>query len=438
MKYYCIGIKGSGMSALACLLKDMGHEVSGYDDAKDYKYTEKGLEKRNISIFYDGNHDIDSDTIVTYSKAFKDDHPELVRVREAGLTVKEYNQVMGDLTKMFKTISVCGTHGKTTTTTMISQIINNAFGCNYFIGDGTGFANSTNEWFVLESDEFNRHFLKYSPTISVVTNIELEHTECYRDLEDIIETFETFVNQTKEYLVLCGDNENVKKLKTERKHIYYGFEDTNDAVIKNLVLDESGSKFDLFIEGEFYHSFSLPLYGKHMVLDAASAILVCKYLNIDVEVISQTLNNFKNAARRFAEEKVGNTVIIDDYAHHPTEIKVTLEAVRQKYPNKKIAVLFKPNTYSRTKDFYIDFAKSLNIADYCYLTEIDCNREKQEEYPGTSSKLIFDLLENAEMIGEEDVTGLLKFKDEVVVFMSCASIEHMRKDYIALLDKENA
>ena len=432
MKYYCIGIKGSGMATLACLLHDLGNVVSGYDDAKGFKFTEVGLNERGISIFYDQDHELDKDVIVTYSKAFKEDHPEIKRVREFGITVKEYNEVVGDLTRMFKTISICGTHGKTTTTTMISQVLDKRFGCNYFIGDGRGNAKKENELFVIESDEFNRHFLKYSPSISAVTNIELEHTECYRDLDDIISTFEKFLENTKDFVVLCGDNESVRKLNVKVPHIYYGFDDSNDAVIRNLVLNEVGSSFELLIDGEIYGTFSLPLYGRHMVLDAAACILVCRYLGVEKDFISDVLSNFQNAARRFQETFVEGTVIIDDYAHHPTEIKVTLEAVRQKYPNKKLAVIFKPNTYSRTKDFYEDFASSLNIADHAFLTEIECNREKQEEYPGVSSKMILDGLNSGEMI-YDDLSKLLEFKDEVICFMSCASISHMKENLISLL-----
>ena len=150
MKYYCIGIKGAGMSALANLLHDLGNEVSGYDDTKEFKYTEHGLKERNINIYYDTNHEIDKDTIVTYSKAFKNDHPEIIRVNELGLKVMEYNQVMGEITKMFNTISVCGTHGKTTTTAMISKIIDTVYGCNYFIGDGPGNIKKGNEYFAIE------------------------------------------------------------------------------------------------------------------------------------------------------------------------------------------------------------------------------------------------------------------------------------------------
>lgn len=429
MKYYCIGIKGSGMATLACLLKDLGNIVSGYDDVVDFKFTEVGLQERNIPIFHDGKNDLEEDTIVTYSKAFKEDHPEMQRVRALGLTIREYKEVVGDITRQFQTIGVSGTHGKTTTTTMIHTVLDKVYGCNCFIGDGTGTASKKNTLFAIESDEFNRHFLAYSPNIAVVTNIELEHTECYRDLEDIIETFEKFISNATELVVLCGDNPNVRRLQTDLPKVYYGFDEENDATIQNLVLSEQGSSFDLYIDKEFYSSFELPLYGKHMVLDAVACILVCKYLKVEKEQICKLLKTFQNAKRRFAIEEAEKTIIIDDYAHHPTEIKVTLEAVRQKYPGKQLAVVFKPNTYSRTKDFYQDFAKSLNIADKCYLTEIECNREKPEEYPNVTSKLIFDLLENGEMIAEGEADKLLEFKNQVVCFMSCASIEHLKQEF---------
>lgn len=140
MKYYCIGIKGTGMSTLAQILYDLGNEVSGYDDAKGHKFTQDGLEKRNIPIYYDHDHEIDKDTIVTYSVAFKEDHEEMKRVRKLGLTVKKYSELMGDVINMFETIGVSGTHGKTTTSSLIRHLLEETVGCNYFIGAGDGYA----------------------------------------------------------------------------------------------------------------------------------------------------------------------------------------------------------------------------------------------------------------------------------------------------------
>ena len=425
MKYYCIGIKGTGMSTLAQILFDLGNEVSGYDDATGYKFTQDGLEKRSINIYYDQNHELDTETIVTYSVSCPIDHKELVRARELGLTIKKYNEIVGDITNMFETIGVSGTHGKTTTTSIIRHILEKTVGCNYFVGSGDGKVTKENKYFVIESDEFNRHFLAYHPTYSIITNIEKEHMECYSDIDDIRNTFESFVNKTKNFAVVCGDNEEIRKINYTSKVYFYGFNDNNDIVIKNLELNSNGSSFDLYLDNELYGSFTIPLYGKHMILDATAAIIVCKNLGIEEKQIEDALSSFRNAKRRFAIEEVNGTTIVDDYAHHPTEIKVTLEAVKQKYPDKDLTVIFKPNTYSRTKDFTNEFVEALNIADNVFLTEIESNREKQEDYPGVSSHMITDKLDNGQIIDENNLEIIKNYSDNVICVMSCADVSHL-------------
>ena len=433
MKYYCIGIKGTGMSTLAQILSDIGNEVSGYDDARGHKFTQVGLEERNIPIYYEHDHEIDKDTIVTYSVAFSEDHPEMRRVREMGLTVKKYAEIMGDVINMFESIGVSGTHGKTTTSSMLRHLLENTLGCNYFIGAGDGYASLDNKYFVVESDEFNRHFKYYHPAYSIITNIEAEHLECYKDIDDIRDTFEIFANQTKKLVVANGDNEQVRKINYKTPVKFYGFDESNDVVIKNMQLLESGSVFDLYIEGELFGHFDLPLYGEHMVMNAAAAITVVKEIGLGADVIAKLLKTFKNAKRRFAEEKVGNAVIIDDYAHHPTEIKVTLNAVRQKYPNRRLVVVFKPNTYSRTKDFTEEFIDAFNVADMTYLTEIDCNRERQEDYPGVTSHIIIDKLNNGDIISDDTISKLSDEKDSVVCFMGCAYVDSLIEGFKRLM-----
>ncbi|MBQ9182128.1 MAG: UDP-N-acetylmuramate--L-alanine ligase [Bacilli bacterium] len=436
MKYYCIGIKGSGMSTLAQILYDLGNEVIGYDDVVDYKFTEDGLRKRHIPIYHSA-HDLPSDIIVTYSAAFSPDHKEIKRINDLGLKVKKYHDILGDLTKQFESICVCGTHGKTTTSTLISHVLGNTLGCNYFIGDGSGFASKNNNLFVIESCEYNRHFLAYHPTYSIITNIELEHTEVYKDIDEIIATFKEFALKSTKGIIACGDDLNIRKLNLD-EIFYYGFNDTNDIYAKNVKLTSSGSQFEVILNNESIGNFDLPLFGEHMVLNTLACIAICIKLGIKPDTICKLLKTFHNAKRRFHEEVLDDVIIIDDYAHHPTEIEVTLKSARQKYPNKKIVALFKPNTYSRTKDFYNEFASALNIADYQFLTEIDCNRETQEEYPNVSSKLIFDNLKNGEMIDEESVDKLLQFKDSVIVFMSCASVSHLIENYKSKKTKVNS
>lgn len=435
MKYYCIGIKGTGMSTLAQILSDLGNEVSGYDDAKGHKFTQDGLEERNIPIYYGENHELSKDTVVTYSAAFKEDHKEIQRVKSLGLTIKKYNEIMGDVIDMFETIGVSGTHGKTTTSSLIRHLLEETVGCNYFIGAGDGYAIKDNKYYVVESDEFNRHFTAYHPTYSIITNIEAEHLECYKDIDDIRNTFEIFANQTKKMVIANGDNEEVRKINYKTKVLFYGFNENNDIVIKNVLLEETGSSFDLYINDKLYGHFTIPLYGKHMVMDATAAIVMVKEIGLEKDTIEKLLKTFHNAKRRFAIEKVDNSIIIDDYAHHPTEIKVTLEAVRQKYPNKRLVVVFKPNTYSRTKDFKDDFINALKIADKVYLTEIECNREKQEDYPGVTSSIIVDNLKGSEIISEETIDKLENEKDSVVCFMGCAYVDGLINAYKKIIKK---
>ena len=426
MKYYCIGIKGAGMSTLAQILFDLGNEVIGYDDVVDYKFTEEGLQKRNIKIYHDNEHTLDKDTIVTYSAAFDENHKEIQRLKQMGYQFKKYHEILGELTAMFKTISVCGTHGKTTTSTLISHILHDK--CNYFIGDGSGYANKENNIFVIESCEYNRHFLAYHPTISVLTNIELEHTEVYADINEIIKTFEEFVNKS-EIIIACGDDENIRKIKTNKKIYYYGFNDNNDIFAKNIELTSNGASFDVYYNNELYGHFEIPLFGRHMVLNTLASIMISILFNVSKDEVHEQLKTFKNAKRRFCEEKYGNNIIIDDYAHHPTELKVTLQAARQKYPDKQLIAIFKPNTYSRTKDFKQDFIDVLNMADKAYVTPIDCNREKQSDYPGITSDSIIEGLNNGEIITEDTTNKLKQYDNAVLCFMSCASVAHLIENY---------
>lgn len=423
MKYYCLGIKGTGMSTLAQILYDLGNEVSGYDDARGHKFTEEGLEKRHIPIYYDQTNNPDKDTIVTYSVALNKDHKELKRVQELGLKIVKYNELMGQVIDLFTSIGISGTHGKTTTSSLIKHILEDNGGCNYFIGAGDGYATKENKYFVVESDEFNRHFTAYHPSYSVITNIEREHLECYKDLDDIRDTFAIFANQTKKLVVANGDNAEIKKITYQTPILFYGFNNNNDYLIKNMALTEQNSTFELYQQDSFIGKFSIPLFGKHMVYDATAAIIICLNLNIPLPNIQKSLLTFKNAKRRFAEENINGTIIIDDYAHHPTEIKVTLEAIKQKYPHKRLVVVFVPNTYSRTKDFQKEFIEAFKIADKTYLTDIDCNRENQEDYPGVTSKIITDNLENAEIISISTINKLANEKSSVVCFMGCAYVD---------------
>ncbi len=422
MKYYFIGIKGSGMSTLANLLHDLGNTVVGYDDSVGYKFTMEGLEKRGIKIYHGNVYPaLDKDTVVTYTAAISESHHEVRRMKSLGYKIVSYKDLMGRITSKFETTCVCGTHGKTTTSLMISDILSKSLGCSQFVGDGSGFGNRRSNLLVMESCEYNKHFLSYFPYNTVITNIELDHTETYPTIDDMIEAFQLFVNKTRHQVIICGDDENALKINANDP-IYYGFNDNNNLQIKNKMVEDGKTKFDVYYNGELFDHYETSMFGNHLVLDAVGAIAVAILYDIDKKIIKEVLENFVFAKRRFNETIIGDNVIIDDYAHHPTEIKVTHDSASEKYPDKKIIAVFMPNTYSRTEALFDDFVKALSLYDKSYVTEIKCDRERQEDYPNINSTKLINEIPNCEMISLEDIDKLKDLHNTVICFMSCANI----------------
>lgn len=435
MKFYLIGIKGSGMSTLANLLYDLKCDVCGYDDCMEYKFTMKGLEERGIKIYTKDNYpELSKDTYVTYTAAINEDHHEVKRLKELGYTILPYHRLIGWLTQAMDSICVCGTHGKTTTSLMIAKMLQETVGCSYFVGDGTGHGDKNSNLFVLESCEFNKHFLSYSPNNIVITNIELDHTETYPTIELMIDAYQEFVNKCENMVIACGDDQNIRKLNIENGY-FYGFNEKNDLVIKNKEVINGKTSFDVYYKGIFFDHYVLPIFGDHLILDAAAAILIGINLSIRKEMINYTLRNYEPAKRRFNEKIIDDIVIIDDYAHHPTEIKVTYDSAHQKYPNKEKVAVFLPNTYSRTQDLFDDFVDALKIYDKAYVMDIKCDRENKDDYPLISSERIVDQVPNSEMISLDSCDKLLKHKNSVICFMSCANISPMINKYCDLLKK---
>lgn len=417
MKYYCIGIKGAGMSTLACCLKDLGYEVVGYDDYQGYKFSEEGLIKRNIKINYQPTN-IDKDYIVTYSKAFSNNHPEIIRMINNGNIIQNYNEIIGDITKRFETVGVNGTHGKTTVTMMISKILES----NYFIGDGSGKIDVNNNLFVLESDEYNKHFLAYFPKISVTNNIEEDHLECYpKGIDEIIDTY-TIFNNKAEFSIVNGDDLNVAKMDIKHPIIKYGISDNLDVVAKNYVLDSQGIRFDCFYKNKFIYHFNFEMYGMHSLYNVLAAISVGLFYGVEPELIQKKLSNFNGAKRRFKIETFNNNIIVDDYAHHPSEIKTTLSAVKQKYPSKKIVSIFMPNTYSRTIDLFQDFTLAFKDSDEVYLTDIKSDREYAKDFNDFKIETLIKEINGCKKLDFDNIEILNHYENSVLVFMSCANI----------------
>ncbi len=430
MKYYLVGIKGAGMSALGLILNDLGYSVVGYDDDESYQFTEEKLRKRSIPIYTDSNKELDKNSIVVRSTAIKETHPEIVKANELGLKIYEYNEMLGKLVNMFDGITIAGCHGKTTTTSLMAHVLNNIVGCNYLIGDGTGYASKENKKFVLEACEYYRHFLVYEPEYAVITNIDLDHVDYYKDMDDVISAYQEYGNNASKMVIACGDDPYTHSLELNTPCFYYGLESDNDIIAKNVEYTKDGIKFEVFVEDNYYGSFDLPLYGKHMLLNSLAVIGVCYYERLEAKEVAKYLKTFKGAGRRFEETIIGNTIVVDDYAHHPNEVKAIIKGVKQKYPDKKIVTVFQPHTFSRTNEFYEEIATSLNLSDYSYVLDIYPAREKQDDYKGVTSKLIIDLLKSGDKIDDSTSSKLYQYKDNVILFMSPKEIAHIKKDVI--------
>ena len=431
--YHFIGIKGSGMSALAQIMCELGYEVQG-SDVEDTFFTEKGLRELGIPILPFDENNIKEGMKIIRGAAFGDEHPEVQKAMELGLSIYTYSEMVGSLTKKFKTICVAGCHGKTTTSAMLSHVMNGIQGANYLIGDGTGFAKPENEYFVLESCEYRRHFLAYTPTYAIITNIDLDHVDYFKDINDIINAYQEYANNAEKMVLACGDDPYTHSLEVNPPIFYYGLDDDNDIIATNIEYKETGTSFEVTIEGNYYGFFDLPIYGKHMLLDALAVIGTCYYERIEAKEVAKVFKTFTGARRRFSETVVGDTVVIDDYAHHPNEVKATIKAVKQKYPNKKIVTVFQPHTFSRTQEFAEDLANAMNLADHSYVLEIHPSREKQEDFPEVTSKLIVDKLEHGEEIQMNDASLVAQHKGSVILFMSPNDIHKLEENTIELLE----
>lgn len=426
--YYFIGIKGTGMSALACFLKDLGYEVKGSDVERHF-FTEKGLNERNIEILTYDEKNITKDMIIIKGNVIKEDHPEYLKAKELDLKIYTYQEMITKLTKMFMTITVAGCHGKTTTTTMAYQVLNAIKGANCLIGDGTGIASKENKYFVLEACEYQRHFLAYTPYYAIITNIELDHVDYYKDIDDVIDAFTEYANNAEKMVIACGDDPYTHSLEVNKPIFYYGIDEDNDIIAKSIEYTEHGVTFDVFVEENYYGHFDLPIYGKHMLLDALAVISLCYYERFDAKEVSKILKNFHAARRRFNETKVGSNVVIDDYAHHPTELKCTIKSARQKYPDKKLVVIWGPHTYSRTKAFKDEYIEILKTVDKAYIMDIYAAREKQGDIDIDINDII-KAIPNAEHISQEETDKLLGYEDSVLLFMSPNDLTSFEQDYI--------
>jgi UDP-N-acetylmuramate--alanine ligase len=313
--------------------------------------------------------------------------------------------MLGEIMRLKQGIAVAGTHGKTTTTSLTGLVLTEAgFDPTIVVGGqvrilGTNARLGKGDFLVAEADEYDRSFLELTPVVAVVTNVEADHLDCYRDLADILDAFAIFANRVPFYgsVVACLDDAGVRQLlpRIKRRVVTYG--ESPEASIRavDIRLEASGTEFEVR-EGESWSlgRVSLSLPGRHNVLNALAAVAVGRELSIPFPVIARALSEFTGVVRRFERKGERNGVlVVDDYAHHPTEIAATLAAARQVYPERRLVALFQPHLFSRTRDFASEFGKSLAAADFAVVTDVYPSREKP--IPGVTGRLVADAVTKA-------------------------------------------
>ncbi len=425
--YYFIGIKGSGMASLACILKDQNEEVAGSDIDK-YIFIQNSLEERNIPIYSFNKDNIQDHMNVIIGNAFDESNEEVVAaLQNPTVTTYTYPQFLGHLVDQYHSICVCGTHGKTGTTGMLAHVLSKVSPTGYLIGDGTGYMPKGSENFVLESCEYKRNFLAYHPDYALLLNIELDHVDYYKDMDDYLNAFETFVNQAKKGVAIFGDEENAHKIKINKEHLFYGLNEDNDVCAKNVVEDQDGVHFDCYYKNTFYAHFRFPLYGLHLLYNALGVITIGIMNNLDAALLQEAIASFDGVKRRFNIETNNDNVYIDDYAHHPTAIKMTIKAAKQKYPDKKIIAVFKPDRFSRIHYFIDGFDEAFAQADATFLCDFPENAQKEEGIDITIEDLK-NKVKNSQIIKEDEAAAkhLASLGPAVYVFMSSKDIYNLK------------
>ncbi|MDT4035568.1 UDP-N-acetylmuramate--L-alanine ligase, partial [Staphylococcus hominis] len=404
--YHFVGIKGAGMSSLAQIMHDLGHEVQGSDIEK-YVFTEGALKNKGIKILPFSVDNIHEGMVVIQGNAFPDTHEEIVRAHELKLDVIRYHDFLGQVINQYTSVAVTGAHGKTSTTGLLSHVMNGDKKTSFLIGDGTGMGLPGSDYFAFEACEYRRHFLSYHPDYAIMTNIDYDHPDYFKNIDDVASAFQEMANNVKKAIIAWGDDEHLRNLKADVPIYYYGLSKNDDVYADNIQITENGTQFDVYINGEYYDQFLTPQYGNHNVQNALAVITISYLEKMDVNNIKEALETFGGVKRRFNETFVSKQVLVDDYAHHPREISATIETARKKYPNKDVVAVFQPHTFSRTQAFLDEFADALSKADHVFLCEIFGSiRENTGEL--TIQDLI-NRIDGSALIDENSIDVLEKF-----------------------------
>ena len=429
--HHFVGIKGSGMSSLALILHEKGYQVQG-SDVEKYFFTQRDLEKAAIKLLPFDKANIQPEMVIIQGNAFPDTHEEIVRAKELGLEVTRYHDFLGQFIQPYTSIAVTGSHGKTSTTGLLSHVLSGIRPTSFLIGDGTGHGEPDAEFFSFEACEYRRHFLAYSPDYAIMTNIDFDHPDYFHSIEDVFSAFQSMASQVKKGIFAFGDDEYLRKLEADVPIYYYGVNDNDDVQAKNIERTTQGSEFDVFIHGENIGHFVLPAFGQHNINNALSVIAVAYKEGLDMKEVAAEMISFPGVKRRFSEKIVADMTIVDDYAHHPAEIKATIDGARQKYPEKEIIAVFQPHTFTRTIALMDEFAEALDLADHVYLCDIfGSARESRGDVK--IEDLGKKIQKGGTVIKEENVSPLLDHQNAVVIFMGAGDVQKFETAYEKLL-----
>lgn len=431
--YHFIGIKGSGMSALALMLHQMGHKVQGSDVPK-YYFTQRGLEQAGIPILPFSEDNITADVELIAGNAFREDNNvEIAYAIQNGFKFKRYHEFLGEFMNQFTSLGVAGAHGKTSTTGLLSHVLKNITETSYLIGDGTGRGLANSQYFVFESDEYERHFMPYHPEYSIITNIDFDHPDYFTSVNDVFDAFNDYAKQVKKGLFLYGEDTFLRKITANAPIYYYGFNEDDDFMAYDITRTINGSDFKVKHKNEELGSFHVPTYGRHNVLNATAVVANLYIAGVDMTLVAEHLKTFSGVKRRFTEKIINGTVIIDDFAHHPTEIIATLDAARQKYPSKEIVAIFQPHTFTRTIALLDEFADALNQADAVYLAQIYGSAREVDHGDVKVEDLAAKIVKPAKVVTVENVSPLLDHDNAVYVFMGAGDIQFYERSFEELL-----
>lgn len=433
---YMLGIGGIGMSALARYYKSMGYAIAGYDRTKSRLTFQ--LEKEGMAIHYEDRPELlpESIDMVIYTPAVPHDLKEFEALRQRELPILKRSEALGKISKDHFTIAVSGTHGKTTTTAMIAHILNHSrLNTTAFIGGIAKNFDSNlllgkpkDSILVVEADEFDRSFLQLHPDVSIIGSIDADHLDIYGDKEHLIESFNDFAKLTKRNVIVR------EGLEVEAwNKITYGF---GDDCKYQIILGNSGSGYTMFyIKGEGQDKFKIimPLAGIHNVLNATAAFIAARRIGVSRNAIAEALHTFMGVKRRFdVRINTEKYCYIDDYAHHPEEIRSCLQAIRDFYPNRRLTLVFQPHLYSRTRDFMDEFAEVLSTADELILLDIYAAREEPIE--GVSSQVLLDKIQmpDKKLVAKTQLIKLIDSeKPELLVTMGAGDIDR----YVELFEE---